>query len=61
MTHAIDDTIAAAAPPLWDGFTISEAGAVLGLSEPTARSRYQRAKQQLRDALDEESVPYTRP
>lgn len=35
----------------WDGFTLAEAGAILGLPEATARSRYYKAKQILRQAL----------
>ena len=35
----------------WDGFAIAEAALLLGLPASTARGRYQRAKQQLREAL----------
>ncbi len=38
----------------WDGFTIAEAAAILGLNPSTARSRYQRAKEELRAALSSE-------
>jgi len=36
---------------LWDGFTLGEAATVLGISESTARGRYQRARTQLRELL----------
>lgn len=36
----------------WEGFSITDAGQILGLSSSTARGSYQRAKQQLREALD---------
>lgn len=39
----------------WDGFSIADAGQILGLHPSTARGRYQRAKEQLRQALQEES------
>lgn len=35
----------------WDGFTIAEAAELLGIPASTARSRYQRAKESLREAL----------
>jgi len=35
----------------WDGFSIAEAGAVLGIPASTARTRYQRARTELRSAL----------
>lgn len=35
----------------WDGFTIAEAAELLGIPASTARSRYQRAKEALREAL----------
>lgn len=35
----------------WDGFTLTEAAQLIGIPASTARGRYQRAKQQLRDAL----------
>ena len=38
---------------LWDGFTLPEAATVLGISESTARGRYQRARAQLRELLHE--------
>lgn len=36
---------------LWDGFTVPEAATVLGISESTARGRYQRAMTRLRELL----------
>lgn len=36
----------------WDGFTVVEAAAVLGIPASTARSRYARAKQDLRVLLE---------
>lgn len=39
----------------WEGFSITDAGQILGLHPSTARGRYQRAKEQLRQALQEES------
>ncbi|MGJ9406333.1 RNA polymerase sigma factor [Nesterenkonia aurantiaca] len=36
----------------WEGFSITDAGQILGLPSSTARGHYQRAKQQLRGALD---------
>lgn len=38
---------------LWDGFTVPEAATILGISETTARGRYQRARAQLREVLHE--------
>lgn len=38
----------------WEGFTIAEAGSILGVAASTARTRYQRARGDLRVAL---SVP----
>ncbi|WP_022886667.1 RNA polymerase sigma factor [Glaciibacter superstes] len=38
---------------LWDGFTLPEAATILGISESTARGRYQRARVQLRELLHE--------
>lgn len=38
---------------LWDGFTVPEAAVVLGISESTARGRYQRARARLRELLPE--------
>lgn len=40
----------------WDGFTIAEAANHIGIRASTARSRYQRAREQLRVALLPESV-----
>lgn len=36
----------------WEGFSINDAGQLLGLPSSTARGSYQRAKQQLREALE---------
>lgn len=36
----------------WEGFSITDAGEILGLPSSTARGHYQRAKQQLREILD---------
>lgn len=36
---------------IWDGFGVAEAGAVLGMKPATARSRYARAKAQLREHI----------
>lgn len=38
---------------LWDGFTVPEAATILGISESTARGRYQRARERLRELLHE--------
>ena len=38
---------------LWDGFTVPEAAAILGISESTARGRYQRARAKLAAMLSE--------
>lgn len=38
---------------LWDGFTLPEAATILGVSESTARGRYQRARAKLRELLHE--------
>ncbi len=35
----------------WEGFLIAEAASLLGIPASTARGRYQRAKEQLREAL----------
>lgn len=35
----------------WEGFSLIEAGRILGMKEGTVRSRYHRAKARLRDAL----------
>lgn len=37
----------------WEGFSVADAGQNLGLPASTARGRYQRAKEQLREALDD--------
>lgn len=37
---------------IWDGFAVSDAGAVMGLNSSTARSRYSRAKAHLGRALE---------
>ncbi|MEI5583760.1 MULTISPECIES: RNA polymerase sigma factor [unclassified Agromyces] len=39
---------------LWDGFTLPEAAAILGVSESTARGRYQRARAKLAAILGEQ-------
>lgn len=39
---------------LWDGFTLPEAAAILGVSESTARGRYQRARARLAAILSEQ-------
>lgn len=39
----------------WEGFSIADAGHILGLPSSTARGRYQRAKELLRGALQEDS------
>ncbi|MFS0729976.1 RNA polymerase sigma factor [Curtobacterium sp. 1P10AnD] len=41
----------------WDGFTIADAARVIGVPASTARSRYQRAKELLRSALDPTQDP----
>ncbi|WP_120005267.1 RNA polymerase sigma factor [Nesterenkonia muleiensis] len=41
----------------WDGFSIADAGQILDLPSSTARGRYQRAKDLLRGALQEDSSP----
>lgn len=41
----------------WDGFSVADAGQLLGLPPSTARGRYQRAKEQLRETLAEDSSP----
>ena len=45
---------------VWDGFAVSEAGRVLGISPSTARSRYARAKEKLRAAHESQEPPPTR-
>lgn len=55
----VRDALARLAPDLaelvtlvhWDGFTLAEAAELLGLAPTTVRSRYARAKEQLRAAL----------
>lgn len=42
---------------VWDGFGVGEAGAVLGMKEATARSRYARAKARLRAELSRRPAP----
>lgn len=47
----------------WDGFSVAQAGEILGVGASTARGRYQRAKAQLRETLSEsadENRPETR-
>jgi RNA polymerase sigma-70 factor (ECF subfamily) len=44
----------------WDGFTVKEAGQLMGLPDSTARNKYQAAKAQLRAALAEGSVTASR-
>ncbi|PPF23598.1 MULTISPECIES: RNA polymerase sigma factor [unclassified Rathayibacter] len=41
---------------LWDGFTVIDAGRILGLSASTARGRYQRARTALRELLTEKQL-----
>lgn len=41
----------------WEGFSIADAGQIMRLSASTARGRYQRAKEQLREALEEDGEP----
>ena len=41
----------------WDGFSLVDAAEVVGIPASTARGRYQRAKEQLRVALDVAAVP----
>ncbi|PPF25720.1 MULTISPECIES: RNA polymerase sigma factor [unclassified Rathayibacter] len=41
---------------LWDGFTVIDAGNILGLSASTARGRYQRARTALRELLTENEL-----
>ncbi|MEV5040640.1 RNA polymerase sigma factor [Microbacterium sp. LMI1x-1-1.1] len=35
----------------WEGLTLAQAAAVVGIPASTARSRYAKAKERLRDAL----------
>ncbi|MGF4044253.1 RNA polymerase sigma factor [Paenarthrobacter nitroguajacolicus] len=37
---------------VWDGFGVAEAGAILGLSATASRTRYSRARKQLKDTLE---------
>lgn len=61
--HAVRDAVARLAPEHrelvelvhWEGFSIADAGAVLGLNASTARSQYSAARQKLRLALRDES------
>ncbi|MFB6610087.1 RNA polymerase sigma factor [Agromyces sp. NPDC056379] len=46
---------------LWDGFTVAEAATILGISETTARGRYQRARARLRELLREHHYEGTTP
>lgn len=43
---------------VWDGFGVGEAGAVLGMKEATARSRYARARARLRERLGNRANPH---
>lgn len=45
----------------WDGFTLADAAELTGVSASTARSRYQRARAQLRVALFPEEARQTTP
>jgi RNA polymerase sigma-70 factor (ECF subfamily) len=62
----VRDAIARLSPDLaelirlvhWDGLTLAEAAEVMEIPASTARGRYQRAKQELREAL---AVPETQP
>ncbi|WP_460802792.1 RNA polymerase sigma factor [Microbacterium sp. GXF6406] len=38
----------------WEGFSIADAGAILGIPASTARTRYQRARADLKEALSRE-------
>lgn len=42
---------------VWDGFGVGEAGAVLGMKETTARSRYARARKRLQQQLSDPTRP----
>ncbi|RXZ72458.1 RNA polymerase sigma factor [Agromyces albus] len=46
---------------LWDGFTLPDAATILGISESTARGRYQRARTQLRELLREHEYEWRTP
>lgn len=39
----------------WEGFTVAAAGSILGISASTARTRYQRARADLKEALSTSS------
>jgi RNA polymerase sigma factor (sigma-70 family) len=60
--HAIRDAVQRLEPDLgeivtlvhWEGLTIAEAGQLQGIPASTARGRYQRAKEALREALAEQ-------
>lgn len=41
----------------WEGFSLIDAGRILGMKEGTVRSRYHRAKARLRDALVDGASP----
>lgn len=41
----------------WEGFTVADAGQILGVTASTARGRYQRAKIQLRETLEDSDSP----
>jgi RNA polymerase sigma-70 factor (ECF subfamily) len=41
----------------WDGFSLADAAAVVGIPASTARGRYQRAKDELRVALAAPAEP----
>lgn len=47
----------------WDGFNINEAAEIMGLNASTARSRYAKAREELRQALMEQpqQVPTVQP
>jgi RNA polymerase sigma-70 factor (ECF subfamily) len=61
----VRDAIAALHPDLaelvrlvhWDGFTLADAAAVVGIPASTARGRYQRAKEELRITLSAPAEP----
>ncbi len=40
----------------WEGFTVAAAGQILGIQASTARTRYQKARGELRDALSRQSA-----
>ena len=43
----------------WEGFLIAEAASLLGIPASTARGRYQRAKEQLREALQSQPAAHS--